>query len=101
MTYLVDSHCHLASLSLEGKAANNIDEIIERARRCGVSHFLSIACTSKEFEKNLDLAGIHIDSLVFRFSTDDHGRCLIIPTTVGVTHLGTGRDNVNDDDNED
>lgn len=56
MTYLVDSHCHLASLSLEGKAANSIDEIIERARRCGVSHFLSIACTSKEFEKNLEIA---------------------------------------------
>ena len=56
MTYLVDSHCHLASLSLEGKAASNIDEIIERARRCRVSHFLSIACTSKEFEKNLEIA---------------------------------------------
>ncbi|WP_202107641.1 TatD family hydrolase [Succinivibrio dextrinosolvens] len=56
MSYLVDSHCHLASLSLEGKAANNIDEIIERARRCGVSHFLSIACTSKEFENNLKIA---------------------------------------------
>ena len=54
MIYLVDSHCHLASLSLKGKAANNIDEIIERARRCGVSHFLSIACTSKELFKYQD-----------------------------------------------
>lgn len=52
MTFLVDSHCHLARLSLEGKAAANIDEIIERARRCGVSHFLSIACTIKDFEQN-------------------------------------------------
>ncbi|SFS85540.1 TatD DNase family protein [Succinivibrio dextrinosolvens] len=56
MSYLVDSHCHLESLSLEGKAAKSIDEIIERARRCGVSHFLSVACTSKEFEKNLSIA---------------------------------------------
>ena len=52
MAYLVDSHCHLARLSLKGKAAANIDEIIERAMRCGVSHFLSIACTTKDFEQN-------------------------------------------------
>lgn len=56
MTFLVDSHCHLASLSLEGKASDNIDGIIERASRCGVSHFLSIACTSEEFEKNFEIA---------------------------------------------
>ena len=56
MTYLVDSHCHLARLSLEGQAAAKIDEIIERARRCGVSHFLSIACTLKDFAQNSEIA---------------------------------------------
>ena len=55
----------------------------------------------KLIEKNLDLIGIYIDSLVFRLSPDDFRRCLIKPATVGISHLGTGRDNVNDDDNED
>ena len=56
MTFLVDSHCHLTSLSLEGKAGNDIHKIITRANRVGVSHFLSIACTTKEFEANKKLA---------------------------------------------
>lgn len=56
MTYLVDSHCHLASLSLEGKAASNIDEIIKRASSVGVSHFLTISCTTKDFADNLKIA---------------------------------------------
>ena len=28
MTYLVDSHCHLSSLSLEGKAGDKIEQIM-------------------------------------------------------------------------
>lgn len=61
----------------------------------------SILNLDKLVEENLDLAGIHVDSLIFRLSPDDLGRRLIIPSTVGVTHLGTRRDNANDDDNED
>ncbi|MCR5537262.1 MAG: TatD family hydrolase [Succinivibrio sp.] len=49
MTYLVDSHCHLASLSLQGKAGDSLEQIIARAQSCQVSHFLSIACTLDEF----------------------------------------------------
>ena len=43
MTFLVDSHCHLASLKYEGKGAHNIHEAIKRASLCDVTHFLSIA----------------------------------------------------------
>lgn len=46
---LVDSHCHLSGLSLEGKGPKSMDEVIARAMACGVTHFLSIACTMKEF----------------------------------------------------
>ena len=56
MTFLVDTHCHLASLSLEGKAGNNIDSIIKRANKVGVSHFLSVSCTNNEFYKNLEIS---------------------------------------------
>ena len=56
MTFLVDSHCHLASLSYPNKGAKDIHETILRARCTGVSHFLSIACTTSEFEKNVVIA---------------------------------------------
>ncbi|MGN0916478.1 MAG: TatD family hydrolase [Succinivibrio sp.] len=89
MTYLVDSHCHLSSLSLEGKAGSNIFEIIKRARLCGVSHFLNVSCTTKEFESNLKIAkdfdemylacGLHplnIDDEI-DFSVDSLKECLL------------------------
>ncbi|MGN1281403.1 MAG: TatD family hydrolase [Succinivibrio sp.] len=57
MTYLVDSHCHLSGLSLEGKGASSLREIISRANRSGVSHFLCVSCTTKEFENDLKIAG--------------------------------------------
>lgn len=56
MTYLVDSHCHLASLSLEGKAGDSVEKIIKRANLAGVSHFLAIACTNAEFIKTKEIA---------------------------------------------
>ena len=43
MTYLVDSHCHLSSLSLEGKAGDKIEQIIARANHVGVTHFLNVS----------------------------------------------------------
>ena len=56
MTYLVDSHCHLSSLSLEGKAGDKIEQIIARANHVGVTHFLNVSCTTKEFAKNCEIA---------------------------------------------
>ena len=56
MTFLVDSHCHLASLKYEGKGAQNIHEAIKRASLCGVTHFLSIACTNEDFSANAQIA---------------------------------------------
>lgn len=54
-TFLVDSHCHLADLSLSGaqtgKGPKSMDEVISRAQVCGVTHFLSIACTIAGFER--------------------------------------------------
>ena len=46
MTYLVDSHCHLSSLSLEGKAGDKIEQIIARANHVVVTHFLNVSCTT-------------------------------------------------------
>ncbi len=51
MTYLVDSHCHLADLDCKTKAFSNVGEMMARARRCGVTHFLSIACTTAQFPR--------------------------------------------------
>lgn len=51
MTYLVDSHCHLASLITEGKGSKNVNEAILRAQACGLSHMLSISCTIDEYRQ--------------------------------------------------
>lgn len=51
MPYLVDSHCHLASLSYETEAFDSLPKLLKRAYNCGVTHFLSIACTKDEFIK--------------------------------------------------
>lgn len=51
MTYLVDTHCHLSDLSLQGKAGESVEKIIARAYKCGVTHFLCISCTTREFAK--------------------------------------------------
>lgn len=53
MTYLVDSHCHLADLSYEEKS---VEQVLARAYSCKVTHFMSIACTLKDAEKNFKLA---------------------------------------------
>ncbi len=55
MTYLVDSHCHIADLDFKTKAFSSLNEMMARARRCGVTHFLSIACTTAQFPKMRDL----------------------------------------------
>ena len=55
MSFLVDSHCHLASLTLEGKGPKTIAEVLARARACGVSHMLSVACTIEDYSKMMAL----------------------------------------------
>ncbi len=49
MTYLADSHCHLNSLSLKGKAASSLQGIVARAQSVGVTHMLCVACTPAEY----------------------------------------------------
>ncbi|MDY6322831.1 MAG: TatD family hydrolase [Succinivibrio sp.] len=61
MTFLVDSHCHLQSLSYSGKAGTDPAQILGRARSVGVTHFLSISCTTKEFKKDLEIAAPYPD----------------------------------------
>ncbi|MGN0893366.1 MAG: TatD family hydrolase [Succinivibrio sp.] len=56
MTYLVDTHCHLSGLSLSGEAGSSVKEILKRANRAGVTHFLCVSCTTKEFANDLKLA---------------------------------------------
>lgn len=55
MTFLVDTHCHLASLSYQSKANTCLKDVINRANHVGVSHFLSVSCTTEEFKKNTEL----------------------------------------------
>lgn len=52
MPFLVDSHCHLASLNFDGerKGAKSLPEIIARARAAGVTHMLSVACTIEDYD---------------------------------------------------
>ncbi len=49
MSYFVDSHCHLNSLSLQGKAGATLPEIVARAQAVGMSHMLCVACTPQEY----------------------------------------------------
>lgn len=51
MTYLIDTHCHLGDLSLSGRAGDSVEKIISRAYKCGVTHFLCISCTTRDFAK--------------------------------------------------
>ena len=53
MTYLVDSHCHLADLNY---AERSVEQVLARAYSCKVTHFMSIACTLKDAQKNFALA---------------------------------------------
>ena len=66
MTFLVDSHCHLASLTFDlsekDKAAGkvykgpkSVPEVLARARACGVTHMLSVACTIEDYEHMMKL----------------------------------------------
>lgn len=57
MTFLVDSHCHLASLSLQGKAGTDLKSILVRAQKTGVTHMLCVACTPQEHEQMLEKVG--------------------------------------------
>lgn len=55
MCFLVDSHCHLASLTFEGKGPKSVAEVIARARACGVTHMLSVACTIADYDAMMKL----------------------------------------------
>lgn len=50
MTFLVDSHCHLADLTFDDQRSAQL--IIQRARASGVTHFMTVSCTLKDFAKN-------------------------------------------------
>lgn len=54
MQFLVDSHCHLASLNTQ-KTGFSIDDYINRAKSVGVSHLLSIACTVDDYQDMIRL----------------------------------------------
>ena len=49
---LVDSHCHLDYLAEDG----DLDEIVARARRAGISRMLTICTKVSEFDKIRDIA---------------------------------------------
>ncbi|MDY5734747.1 MAG: TatD family hydrolase [Succinivibrio sp.] len=55
MTYFIDTHCHLASLSYQSQGFKSVKEVVDRALSVGVTHLLSVSCTTKEFYKNLEL----------------------------------------------
>ncbi len=58
MTYLVDSHCHVSDLALEGKKAGlSVADIVARAHHCGVTHMLSVACLPQDFPHLMEVAG--------------------------------------------
>lgn len=100
MPYLVDSHCHLASLSYKSEAFSSLPELLKRAYRCKVTHFLSIACTLDEFKKQQELtqgynniylsAGIHPLNLAEAsdWQEDDLAECFKDPRAIALGECG-------------
>ncbi len=100
MTFLVDSHCHLGSLSYQNKQGTSLKEIIKRAYNCKVTHFLSIACTPDEFTKQQKLtegfenifmaAGVHPLNLdeCPDYTDDDLLKCFNDPRTIALGETG-------------
>lgn len=111
MTFLVDSHCHLASLSLSQSAQDraagkvyqgprSIGEVLARARACGVTHLLSVACTIEDYQHMMKLiapydgifnaCGIHPLNLeeAPQWQEDDLISCLQDPLSVAVGETG-------------
>ena len=48
---IIDSHCHLDYEPL----SNNLDEVVDRAKKNGVKYFLTISTTNKSFSKILEI----------------------------------------------
>lgn len=100
MTFLVDSHCHLASLSYAGKGPQNIADAVNRAHACGVSHFLCVACTPAEYKEMKNLTapftevykacGVHPLNLeeAKNWTEDELKDCLNDKGIVGVGETG-------------
>lgn len=111
MTFLVDSHCHLASLSLSQSAQDRaagkvyqgpraIGEVLARARACGVTHFLSVACTIEDYQHMMKLiapydgifnaCGIHPLNLeeAGEWREEDLLACLQDPLSVALGETG-------------
>ena len=100
MTFLVDSHCHLASLSLEGKGPHSLDDVINRAHACGVTHFLSVACMPSEYKDMLNkissydgiftACGVHPLNLeeAGNWTDEELKDCLKDPSIVAVGETG-------------
>lgn len=51
--FIIDSHCHLDALDYEN-LHQNIDDVIEKAKRRDVKHLLTIGVTLSRFEKQRD-----------------------------------------------
>lgn len=100
MCFLVDSHCHLASLTFEGKGPKSVGEVIARARACGVTHFLSVACTIEDYTTMMKLiapfdgiynaCGIHPLNLeeAQGWTEDELKQCLTHPKCLALGETG-------------
>ena len=111
MTFLVDSHCHLASLTFEQTAKekekgrphqgpNSVPEVLARARACGVTHMLSVACTIDDYQHMMKLiapydgifnaCGIHPLNLeeALNWQEDDLKACLTDSMCVALGETG-------------
>ncbi len=100
MTCLVDSHCHLSSLSLKGKYGATLEEFYLRARHAGVTHFLCVACTPDEhkimlekisgFENIFTSCGVHPLNLqeAGDWTEKELISCLKVPSTIALGETG-------------
>ena len=100
MTCLVDSHCHLNSLSLKGKAGATLPEIVMRAKAAGLTHALCVACTPQEYAQMTaavkDFPGIYRSAGVHPLNLEEAGdwreedlsACLQDPQAVALGETG-------------
>lgn len=102
MPFLVDSHCHLASLNFDGerKGAKSLPEIMARARAAGVTHMLSVACTIEDygvmmkriepFDGIFNSCGIHPLNLeeAGEWKEDDLKQCLTHEKSIALGETG-------------
>lgn len=111
MPFLVDSHCHLASLTFEPsekdkalgkeyKGPKSVAEVLARARACGVTHMLSVACTIEDYAHMMKLiapfdgifnaCGIHPLNLeeAGAWTEEELRACLVDPKCIALGETG-------------